>query len=66
MFPRIDNISGLQSVKKDLESRSSQFLPSDYIIEALKLCLESNNSIFNNKHYLQSVGTGKGPYALFI
>ena len=35
------------------------FLP---VIEALKLCLESNNSIFNNKHYLQSDGTVQGPH----
>ena len=61
-FPSIDNISGLKSVKKVLESRSNQFPPSNCIIEALKLCLESNNSIFNNKHYLQSDGTAQGPH----
>ena len=32
------------------------------IIEALKLCLESNNSISNNKHYLQSDSTAQGPH----
>ena len=62
MFPSIDNISGLKSVKKVLESRSNQFPPSNCIIEALKLCLESNNSIFNNKHYLRSDGTAQGPH----
>ena len=62
MFPSIDNISGLKSLKKVLESRYDQFLPSNCIIEALKLCLESNNSIFNNKHYLQSDGTAQGPH----
>ena len=59
MFPSIDNISGLKSMKKVLESRSNQFPPSNCIIEALKLCLESNNSIFNSKHYLQSDGTAQ-------
>ena len=49
-------------MKKVLESRSNQFPPSNCIIEALKLCLESNNSIFNNKHYLQSDGTSQGPH----
>ena len=62
MFPSIDNISGLKSVKKVLESRSNQFHPSNCIIEALQLCLESNNSIFNNRHYLQSDGTAQGPH----
>ena len=50
MLPSIDNISGLKSVKKVLESRSNELPPNNCIIEALKLYLESNNSIFNNKH----------------
>ena len=44
MFPSIDSISGMKSVK------SNQFPPSNFIIEALKLCLESNNSVFNIYH----------------
>ena len=35
MFPSIDNISGLKSVKKVLESRSNQFPPSNCITEAI-------------------------------
>ena len=62
MFPSTDNISGLKSVKKVLESRSNQSPPGNCIIEALKLCLESNNSSFNKKHYLQSDGTAQGPH----
>ena len=62
MFPSIDNISGLKSVKKVLEGGSNQFPPSNCIIEALKLCLESNNSIFNNKHYLQSDSAAQGSH----
>ena len=62
MFPSIDNISGLKSVKKVLENRSNKFPPGNCIIEALKLFLESNNSIFNIKHYLQSDGTAQGPH----
>ena len=41
MFPSIDNISGIQAVKNVLANRSDQFPPTDCIIEALKLCLES-------------------------
>ena len=33
----------------------------DCIIEALKLCLECSNFIFNNKHFLQSDCTAQGP-----
>ena len=40
----------------------NQFPPTAYIIEAHKLCLQCNNSIFNNKHFLQSDGTAQGPH----
>ena len=62
MFSSIDNQSGLQAVKNALEARQKQFPPTDCIIEALKLCLESNNSVFNNKHFLQTDGVAQGPH----
>ena len=62
MFPSIDNISGLKAVKNILDARQDQFPPTTCIIEALKLCLECNNSFFNNKHFLQSDGTAQGPH----
>ena len=62
MFPSINNISGLKAVKSILDARQDQFLPTACIIEALKLCLQCNNSIFDNKHFLQSDGTAQGPH----
>ena len=62
MFTSIDNISGLKAVKSILNARQDQFPPTACIIESLKLCLECNNSIFNNKHLLQSDGTAQGPH----
>ena len=62
MFPSIDNISGLKAVKSILDARQDQFPPTACIIEALKLCLECYNSIFNNKRFLQSDGTAQGPH----
>ena len=53
MFPSIDNISGLTA-------RQDQFPVC--IIEALKLCLQCNNFIFNNKNFLQSDGIAQGPH----
>ena len=58
MFPSIDNISGLEAVKSILEARQDQFRHTACIIEALKLCLQCKNSIFNNKHFLQTVHKG--------
>ena len=60
MFPNIDNESGLQAVKNALEAREEQFPPTLCIIEALELCLKSNNSIFNKRHFLQNDGTAQG------
>ena len=62
MFPNIGNIFGLKAFKSILDARQDQFTPMAGIIEALKLCLECNNPIFNNKHFLQNDGTAQGPH----
>ena len=62
MFPSIDNATGIEAVRDILENRSVDFPPTDCIIEALSLCLRSNNSIFNGQHYLQEDGTAQGPH----
>ena len=54
MFPRIDNNFGLKTVSEILESRVNKLPPT------LKLCLTCNNSIFNNKNFLQTDGTAQG------
>ena len=35
---------------------------TDYVIEALELCLSCNSSVFNNTDYLQTDGTAQGPH----
>ena len=62
MFPGIDNESGLQAVKNAPEAREEQFPPTLYIIEALELCLNCINFIFNKKYFLQNDGTTEGPH----
>ena len=57
-----DNISGIKAVKRILDARQDQFPSTACIIEAPKLCLECDNSSFNNKHFLQSDGTTQGPH----
>ena len=59
MFSSIDNISGLKAIKSILDVRQDHFPPTTCIIEALKLCLECNNSIFDNKHFVQSDGAAQ-------
>ena len=58
----IDNISELKAAKSILDARQDQFPPTTCIIEAPKLCLECNNSIFNKKHFLHSDGAAQGPH----
>ena len=60
MFPSIYNVSGLESVSEILENRETHFPPGGCILESLALCLECNNSVFNEKFYLQEDGTAVG------
>ena len=61
MFPNIDNKSGLDAVKSVLLKRSTNTPPIECILESLELCLTCNNSIFNNRNFLQIDGTAQGP-----
>ena len=61
MFPSIHNESGIKSVERLLNTRCTLNPPTLCILEALRLCLECNNSVFNNKFYLQTDGTTQGP-----
>ena len=53
MFPSIDNKMGIESVKNIFLNRYNNIPPAECIIEALELCLNCSDSIFNNQHYLQ-------------
>ena len=57
MFASIDNISGQEAVSEVLSYRESDFPPAECILEALTICLECNNSLFDNVFYLQENGT---------
>ena len=62
MVPSIDNKSGLKSVHDILELQDSNFPPTSCVVEALELCLSSNNSVFHNTNYLQTDRTAQGPH----
>ena len=62
MFPSIHNESGIKSVKCLLNTRSILNPPTLCVFEALHLCLECNNSIFNNKFYLQTDEIEQSPH----
>ena len=56
------NVVCLQALKNALEAREEQFPPTLCIIEARKLCLKYDNSIFNKRRFLQNDGTAQGPH----
>ena len=62
MFPEIDNKSGLDAVKSVLLKRSTNTPPVECILEDLELCLICNNSIFDNKNFLQTDSAAQGPH----
>ena len=62
MFPNIGNKSGLDSVTSVLLKRSTNTPPVECILEGLELCFRCNNSIFNNRNFLQTDGTPQGPH----
>ena len=66
MVPNINNKSGWDAVKSVLLKRSTNTPPVECILEDLELCLTCNNSIFNNRNFLQTYGTAQGPHVLLI
>ena len=62
MFPSTDNETGMKAVKKVLHGRESKNPTIEYILEPLRICLECNNSVFNNKNFIQTDGTAQGSH----
>lgn len=58
LYTNIDNDLGIRAVTETLARDPKPIHP--YIIKLLRLSLEGNDFIFNNKHYLQISGTAMG------
>ena len=61
MFPNIDNKLGLFASRKALNARENIFPSTTRILEAIKICLKSNHSVFKENFFLQIHGTVMGP-----
>ena len=61
MFPNIDNNLGLTAVKNALNARECKMPSTNCILEAVKICLECNHSVFKDNVFLQIHGTAMGP-----
>ena len=62
MFPSIDNESGIKADKKVLNNRESENPRTECILQILRICLECNNSVFNDKNFIQTDNTAQGPH----
>ena len=61
MFPNINNKLGLYAFRKALNARENIFPSTTCILEAIKICLKSNHSVFKENFFLQIHGTVMGP-----
>ena len=52
---------GIASFEAALEQRDDKSIPTDYLIDLLTAVLKSNVFQFDNKLYLQQIGTAMGP-----
>ncbi|CAH3153870.1 unnamed protein product [Pocillopora meandrina] len=60
MFFNIDNKLGLTAIRKALNARENKFPSTTCILEAVKICLKSNHSVFKENFFLQIHGTAMG------
>ena len=60
MFPNIDNIKDIETVKLVLQNRPSQKPSTERIIEGIKICLYNKSSKFDQGRLLQTNGTATG------
>ena len=61
MLSNIDKKSGFDAVKSVFLKRPTNKPLVECILESLEHCLTCNNSIFNNRTFLQTNGTTQGP-----
>ena len=74
MFPNIDNdfqlsisittfllITGILAVRKILDSRLVKYPSTNCIVEAIEICLQTNNCQFSGITFVQKHGTAMGP-----
>ena len=62
IFPDIDNKFSLLSVKEALTDSNFDINSTQCVVDALEICVTSNNSKFNYQHFLQTDGKVQGPH----
>ena len=60
LYPHIPHNEGLEAIRKILNTRTNQDIPTDDIVDLAELVLKNNNFEFDGKHFLQKRGTAIG------
>ena len=60
LYPHIPHNEGLEAIRKILNTRTNQAIPTDDIVNLAELVLRNNNFEFDGKHFLQKRGTAIG------
>lgn len=69
MFPNIENKLGLTVVRKALNARENKFPSMTCILEAVKICLKSNHSVFKENffsRYMAQLWAQRMPVVMLI
>ena len=51
MFPNIDNNLSISAVRRALNSSSVNIPSTDYLVEAIEICLRVNNCQFSGQNF---------------
>ena len=61
LYPSVPRKEGLAACREALDSRHNPTIPTEEVLEMIKLVLDNNNfSVGNSKHYIQVNGTAIG------
>ena len=59
-YPNIPHDEGLEALRKILNTRTNQEIPTDDIVDLAELVLKNNKFEFDGKYFLQKRGTSIG------
>ena len=57
LYPHIPHEEGLQAIRRALDQREEQGIPTEDIVDLASIVLKNNNFGFDEKHFVQKSGT---------
>ena len=60
LYPHIPHEEGLQAIRRALDQREEQGIPTEDIVDLASIVLKNNNFVFDEKHFVQKSGTAIG------